>query len=250
MKSDLTTTLIHLSKLYPQDLANPYLQPQRSQVVTGMLGGRHQRQLSRLHRIMRVESDEEGFELLHVKFQLAHNPEQAFQVFEVQTLMTRAFYDGRTGRAPAISSAVIMLTGPEELQAHQGQWRLSPPGTPFCGVRFQVDPIYQKTVRQLQARGSAPWLAFAPLARDVTADSLRDCLALMRQRAPRPRRMAILLNMMATLTTLDQRRRGLRGVVMDFIARHRPLSSLTQETPYPVACHPVMNHVEGHEALR
>src|SRR5262249_41848704 len=75
---------------------------------------------------------------------------------------------------PPIDSVAVVLSGRKRPLPRTGKRRTAWPMRPFSGTHFRIDPVYQRTVRELRARGSVLWLVFTPLARDASAAALRE----------------------------------------------------------------------------
>lgn len=78
---------------------------------------------------------------------------------------------------PPIECVAVVLSGRKRRLPATGERRTGWPERGFSGVRFRIDAVYQRTVAELQARGSVFWLVFAPLARDATARTMREVVA-------------------------------------------------------------------------
>ena len=55
-------------------------------------------------------------------------------------------------------------------------YRTTPNDTQFGGAWFTIEAVYQRTVAELEAKGSVFWLAFVPLAHDVNEEKLRKVI--------------------------------------------------------------------------
>jgi hypothetical protein len=87
----------------------------------------------------------------------------------------------------------------------------------FSGARFRVDPVYQRTVAELRARGGLVWLVFTPLARDATADVMRSVLAEVRAAVARPEERADIYAAMGALADLKPWGYSLRQEIREML---------------------------------
>ncbi|WP_437962621.1 hypothetical protein WME76_46145 (plasmid) [Sorangium sp. So ce119] len=87
--------------------------------------------------------------------------------------------------------------------AAQPPYRWPWPERRFSGAHFRIDAVYQRTVAELRARGSVLWLAFAPLARDATAEMMREVVAEIHARATTGEERAELYTAFLVLATID-----------------------------------------------
>lgn len=97
----------------------------------------------------------------------------AYRIFEYTALLLmslRRITDG--GPLPPVESAVIVLGGRQQPWPPLGQYRTSWPESPFSGVQFRVEAVYQRTVAELLSRDGTLWLVFAPLAVDANVESI------------------------------------------------------------------------------
>jgi len=92
-----------------------------------------------------------------------------------------SFHDARVRRRHGdknakpigVETVVVVLGGRKKPWPEFGMYRSSLRQKKFCGVRFRIVPVYQKTVAELEVMGDVFWLAFVPLARDVDEEKLR-----------------------------------------------------------------------------
>ncbi len=139
--------------------------------------------------------------------------------------LARALLRRRDGlRPPSIESVVVVLSGRDEPWPTHGAYQTSAPGEPFSGVHFRIEPVYQRTVAELEARGSLLWLIFAPLAVDADEDKLRRVVETLRTRTPE-RDFAELGAAMAVLAFADRRKRGLGDVVEKLLPKELTMGS-------------------------
>lgn len=77
---------------------------------------------------------------------------------------------------------IVVLTGRKKKWPEYGAYRTSPKGSKFCGVRYRIEAVYQRTVAELDAMGSVFWLAFVPLAVDADEEKIRVVIESLRTR--------------------------------------------------------------------
>jgi len=219
--NEIDATLRHISRMLPDDYARALL--------PGVSGIRAAQWLEtqidtprkrRLDRTLDVHCEEDR-RLLHTEWQLEMRVDVPFRVFEYHNVMVMALVgEHRPRDEPAppnespiqVESTVVLLTGREAPWPAYGEYRTSPKGAPFSGVRFRIDAVYQRTVAELEARQSALWLVFAPLC--VDADEAQILRILEKLRAELPARLFEELALaMSVMADVDQRKRGLRPVI-------------------------------------
>ncbi|MRG97449.1 hypothetical protein [Polyangium spumosum] len=158
--------------------------------------------------------------LIHLEWQGDMPANMPFRSYEYQTLMALAVAaEKRAGSqlVPPIESVVVLLGGRAEPWPTHGSYRLSPPDTPFSGVHFRIEPVYQRTVAELAARGPF-WLIFTPLAADADEPHIRRVVDELRARVS-SEAFEELGVAMAVLAEADQRGRGLRSVIRTLLPR-------------------------------
>ncbi len=104
------------------------------------------------------------------------------RVHKVQALFPPDWPSDREGPPPPIATLVIVLSGRKEPWPKEHEYRTGWPELGWSGVRYYVDAVYQCTVEELCNRGSVFWLAFTPLARDITAHKIREIVRAIRER--------------------------------------------------------------------
>jgi predicted transposase YdaD len=121
---------------------------------------------------------------------------------------------GAARARPCIESTVVLLAGREKPWPAWGRYRTSPPDAPFSGVRFRIEAVYQRTVAELEAKGSPLWLIFAPLARDATPARMAQVVTALRTQTS-AREFDELAVALTVLADADRRQRpGLRHAIM------------------------------------
>ncbi len=162
----------------------------------------------------------------HVEWQLRWERDLPFRVYEYHALQSLALRESAAPkeRVARVQSTVVLLSGREAPWPSHGVYRTSPKGARFSGVRFRIDAVYQRTLAELRARGSALWMMFAPLAVDASRDAMTDVINDLRARTARSR-FEDLAVAMTVLADADVRRRGLRSVIAAQLPRELVMRS-------------------------
>jgi len=208
--------LRHIANRHPGDLARAILPGAETIAVHGYLDS----QLTHIERRLDKSFDislAADRHALHVEFEVDPNATLPFRVFEYQALFTIAQTHHRPHEAPPpIESVVLVLRGPKKPWPPELCYTLSWPGRPFSGVRFRVEPVYQRTQRtqrtiaELRVRGSPFWLALTPLARDATPAMMHEVINEIRSSIQDPNHRADLFAAMLVMADLDPWKKKLR----------------------------------------
>ncbi len=129
----------------------------------------------RLDRVLYIRIARRGYRLLHIEWTLRLNAAMRERTAEYHFMLAKAvrmdMRRRRCGRKRAlgvsVESIVVVLSGRKKPWKAFGRYQTSPKGKRFTGVRFRIEPVYQRTVAELEAKGSIFWLVFVPLAIDV-----------------------------------------------------------------------------------
>jgi hypothetical protein len=121
---------------------------------------------------------------LHAEVTLDFVREIPYRILDYQSLLFLSLRgDMATEVPPPIQSVVIVLRGRKESWPSEGELRTGWPESPWSGVRYRIDAVYQRSVEELRARGDVLWLVFTPLAHDATAAAMREVLGEIRAQA-------------------------------------------------------------------
>jgi hypothetical protein len=223
---DIDLILRHVSRRFPQDLA-------RALIRTGepigpatwaetQVTGRQRR----LDRALRVKVGRRS-RFFHMEWTLRLTKAIPFRVFEYNSLTVLAAVDearvnkkdGRPAPKPwRVDSVVVVLTGRRNPLPEHGVYRTSSSGERFSGVRFRIEPVYQRTVAELLALGSVFWLIFTPLAVDADETKLARVLKTLRAQTTE-RDFAELGAAMAALAQVNRRDQSVADVIKSLLPR-------------------------------
>jgi hypothetical protein len=234
---DVDLVLRHVSRLFPEQLARALVPAEHAIAVKGWLDTQVTGRQRRLDRALEVTVDG-ARRLLHVEWQATMTADVPFRVFEYHVLLALGLADelaakdeatkGKKQTAappmPTIESTVVLLSGRDEPWPDAGAFRTSPSDGLFSGVQFRIEPVYQQTVEELEAKGSVLWLIFAPLA--ANADPQRMARVVDRIRGATSRREFEELSVAITvLADADKRKRGLRGAILSMLPEEMVMES-------------------------
>lgn len=120
--------------------------------------------------------------------------------------------DGEMRLPATVDSVVVVLTGPKQGLPSIGFYRTSSPAEEFSGVHFRIEPIYLRTVAELEAMNGVFWLVFTPLALDADEPAIVRAIDLMYARTNR-RDFADLVATMFTIARLKKDRPSYLNVI-------------------------------------
>ncbi|WP_437758329.1 hypothetical protein [Sorangium sp. So ce1389] len=146
--------------------------------------------------------------LVQLEFIVAPESDLARRMFEYAVLLVLSLWTaaepGRgDGAVPPVESVAVLLSGRAAPWPLEGQFRTNwPESERFCGQRFRIEPVYQRTVAELMARPGVFWLVFTPLAVDASEGSIRQVVEEIRRREPRDEQRAELYAVMQVLAEL------------------------------------------------
>ncbi|HSO00695.1 MAG TPA: hypothetical protein VLS89_20525 [Candidatus Nanopelagicales bacterium] len=245
---DVDLVLRHVSRLFPEQFARALLPPGSDVVAAAWLDTQVASRQRRLDRALDVRTAAGERRLLHNEWQLRMESDVPFRVFEYHVLLALSLMDelieakADAGEAnihqppgtrveqtfavkprgsmemmlPPIESTVVLLSGREEPWPEQGEFRTSPSDGLFSGVSYRIEPVYQRTVADLAARGSRLWMIFAPLAVDATPARMGEVVEKLRREST-PREFEELSVALTVMADADKRRRGLREKIVSLL---------------------------------
>jgi len=149
--------------------------------------------------------------LLHLEIVVEPTSRLAFRMFEYATLLVISLQTAADASAdvqneplPPVQSVALILSGRAKPWSQVAELRTSwPEPAPWSGHRFQIEPVYQRTVDELLARPGTFWLVFAPLAVDAKVESMKQVLEELRRREPRDDERADLYAAMLVVAELN-----------------------------------------------
>ncbi len=214
---DADTPLRHISRIFPSEMARALLPSgppiDAARWVESQLASRERR----LDRALDVQLGPDR-RLLHTEWQLVMRANVPLRIFEYHMLSALVFA-GETPphqKPPPIESTVVLLSGREKPWPPEGEYRTSPSDSPFSGVKFKIDAVYQRTVNEIEARGSPLWLIFAPLCVDADPSKMKHVVEKLEREVP-PDKFQELVGAMLVMADLDRRRRGLRDAILPLL---------------------------------
>ena len=195
--ADVDEILREVTRLFPEELVRALTHPGAVVRDVRWLETQFAARERRLDRVLSAEVD--GVTTLHfVEWAWRWTRHGPWRMFEYHALLALASFDATTGLVPAMRGTVVVLTGGTRLPP-EGVFRTSAADAPFSGVRFGIDVLRRQRIDDLRARGSDLWLAFAPLARDATADAVVDVARALVARSKDAARTADLAAMLEVL---------------------------------------------------
>lgn len=186
--ADADLSLRSLSRMFAEALARIVARPDE-QIRTLAWG---ETQLTarqrRLDRSLHIEIGRNHCRLLHIEWTMRLNERVRERTAEYHLLSAiaarrdarRQRKRGLRQRLISVDTVVVVLTGRVKPWPRFGTYRTSRKGKPFVGIRFRIEPVYQRTVAELESKGSLFWLAFVPLAKDADEEKLGRTLARVR----------------------------------------------------------------------
>ncbi|HRI71511.1 MAG TPA: hypothetical protein PK156_45065 [Polyangium sp.] len=189
---DADTCLRRISRLFLHGLTELVVRPGES--ILDVDWGENQvsrpRQ-RRLDRIVNVDVSPEHRRVLHIEWAIRLDAVAVEQTADchIQAAIV-ARQDARRTRCVdepekriTVTSIVVVLTGRKTPWPEVGELRTSDDSHRFTGVEFYIEPVYQRTIEQLEAKGHMFWLSFVPLACDADEQGVRRSIQGLRIRA-------------------------------------------------------------------
>ncbi len=216
--------LRHISRRYPHPVARGLLRTEEP--ITDVHWGETQvsARQRRLDRALRVHVAGEPL-LLHIEWTMRLGRRIPFRVFEYHQLVAFSSHDDARGAEPPhhepvpIESVVVVLSGPLGSLPEYGQYRTSPRNAKFSGIVYRVEPIYQKTVAELEAMGGGVfWLVFVPLATDVDQEKLERVIERLKRECDE-RDFADLMAAISAMARLRARDNGIAAMLRSLMPK-------------------------------
>ena len=97
------------------------------------------------------------------------------------------------------------------------EYRTSWIGQPFCGIRYEIEPVYKLTLAELEERQSLMWLSFAPLTVDVDEDKIKELLTRLEERFGSKREIAEVAAAMTVVGGLNDKYSTMSDTISNWI---------------------------------
>ena len=167
--------------------------------------------------------------ILHVEFQVKWETNLSWRMFEYHNLLAFERHDSDPKTPTPIRSVVILLTGPEDLGSLQKEYRTSLSSQPFCGVRYEIEPVYKLTLEELEKRESLMWLAFAPLTVDVDEAKIKELLKRLENRFGSKRDVAEIAAAMTVVGKLNNKYKTMSDSIARWIGKELIMETVLGE---------------------
>jgi len=188
--ADADKSLREMSRLFPRGLAR--LVVRRGERIRRLDWGETQiaARQQRMDRVLVVDVSPSHRKVLHIEWSMRMNEAVTEQTagYHINAAIAarrdvrRMRRKGEPKKRVTVKSCVVVLTGRNIPWPEKGELRTSEEHEGFTGVEFVIEPVYQRTVEELEAKGSLFWWAFVPLARDADEEKLRRTLERLRAR--------------------------------------------------------------------
>lgn len=191
---DADTALRSLSRRFPEALAELVLRPDEEIESVEWLETQVAVRQLRMDRVLRVRLIGGEQRLVHGEWtdRLNRRVERRVGEYHLSVAVAERIDTesaGNFGEHPRdprpIESIVVVLRGRKKRWPNVGTYRTTPSDTHFGGAWFHIEPVYQRTVAELEARRSVFWLAFVPVAVDVDEEKLTRILVRLRNELAR-----------------------------------------------------------------
>lgn len=188
--ADADMSLRAASRLFPGMLARLVVRPDEQ--IRRVHWGETQvsARARRLDRVLHIRLARRGYRLLHIEWTMRLNGlvrERAAEYhFLLAKTVRRDMRNERKGkrRLPVtVETVIVVLSGRKKPWRAFGRYQTSPKGKRFTGIRFRIEPVYQRTVAELEAKEGIFRLVFVPLAIDADELHIRRIVEKVRQSA-------------------------------------------------------------------
>lgn len=188
--TDADLSLRSTSRLFPGVLAQLIIAP--DEPIRRMHWGETQvsARARRLDRVLYVRLARRGYRLLHIEWTLRLNGSVRERAAEYHLLLAktarRELHRRRMRKRRllvTVETVIVVLSGRKKPWKAFGRYQTSPKGKRFTGIRFRIEPVYQRTVAELEARSGIFWLVFVPLATDADEPQISRIVQRVRREA-------------------------------------------------------------------
>jgi hypothetical protein len=228
--ADADTSLRDTSRLFARGLANLVVRP--DETILALEWGETQvaAHQQRMDRVLIVDVSPDHRKVLHIEWtmrldDLVTDRAAGYHIkaaISVRQDLRRLRGADEPKMRVTVKTYVVVLTGREAPWPETGELRTSEDHEGFTGVQFVIEPVYQRTVEELEEKGSVFWQAFVPLARDVDKERLRRTLNLLRTRATEEEFVAVILTMMS-MAQLKKDRPELLDMIRSEVSKEAPV---------------------------
>lgn len=188
--TDADLSLRASSRLFPATLARLIVHPDER--IRRFHWGETQvsARARRLDRVLYIRLARRGYRLLHIEWTLRLNGRVRERAAEYHFLLAktvrrdmRSERRGKRRLPVTVETVIVVLSGRKKPWRSFGRYQTSPKGKCFTGIRFRIEPVYQRTVAELEAKEGIFWLVFVPLAIDADELHIRRIVEKVRQSA-------------------------------------------------------------------
>lgn len=202
---DADLSLRSMSRLFPLALARMVLRPDERIEETVWTETQVTARQRRADRVLIIRLAGSGYLLLHIEWTMrltASVRERAAEYHFILAKSARRDLKRKRGGKEtkeliAVESVIVVLTGRKKPWPRFGRYKTSPAGKRFTGVIFRIEAVYQRTISELEAKGSHFWLAFVPLAIDATREEIIRIIEKLRMEATNEEFVEIIATMLS-----------------------------------------------------
>jgi predicted transposase YdaD len=181
---DADITLRHITRQHPEDLARAFVPHGRPVEVVGWVDSQLTSLERRLDKALQLRVDG-SLQIVQVEFFFRLDRDVGYRMFEYLAMLVIALHNEASDQeVPPIESVAVVLTGRKQRLPARGAFSTAWSGSLFSGARYRIEAVYQRTVAELRARAGVLWLVFIPLARDATAEVVREVVETVRVLIP------------------------------------------------------------------
>ena len=213
---DYDNILRYFSSKHPKDLVGGLLPPGTEFEVLESIETQVTERERRLDQALKILLNRKEV-ILHVEFQSEWKTELDWRMFEYHNLLAFQRHDSDPKQPTPIRSVVVLLKGPQKLGPLVREYRTLWDSQPFCGIRYEIEPIYKQTIAELEKRQSLMWLAFAPLTVDVDEDKIKELLKRLEERFGSKREIAEVAAAMTVVGGLNDKYSTMSDTISNWI---------------------------------
>ena len=228
---DADGVLRSLSRRFPEALAHAVLRPDERLAGADWLETQVAVRQLRMDRVLQVRLVGGTSRLLHSEWtdRLTREVQRRVGEYHLSVAVSEridaesAEKLGQCGREQGrLESMVVVLRGRKKRWPKLGRYRTTPDDTRFGGAWYHIEAVYQRTVAELEAKGSPFWLAFVPLALDVNEEKLRRIIERLRNQVVEED-FDELIAAMLSMAQLKKDSQDLMAVIRSASAKEKPM---------------------------